>query len=126
MRFLKEYTIIFLIIIFVIAIEIVTDNITQKSISDINKSIQELERTLETEQSKEQIQKLCQAWKREKDKLSFYMEHDELEKVGVLVDNVKSDIENENTEDVKQELDEIKFLLDHVKDKQKLQLKNIF
>lgn len=126
MRFLKEYIIIFLVIIFVIVIEIITDNITQKSFSDINKSIQDVEETLETEESEEKIKELCEAWKRENDKLSFFMEHDELEKVGVLVDNVKSDIKNENTEDVKQELDEIKFLLDHVKDKQKLQLKNIF
>ena len=114
MRFLKEYVIIFLVIVFVASIEIITDSITDKTISDINISIKEVEDAFETDEAMDKINDL------------FYMEHDELEKVGVLVDNVKSDIKNENTEDVNQELDEIKFLLDHVKDKQKLQLKSIF
>lgn len=126
MRFLKEYVIIFLIIVFVISIEIITDSITYKSINDINSNIQEVEQSIETDEATTKINDLYLSWKRECDKLSFYMEHDELEKVGVLVNNVKSDIENKNTEDVKQELDEIKFLLDHVKDKQRLQLKSIF
>ena len=126
MRFLKEYVIIFLVIVFVASIEIITDSITDKTISDINISIKEVEDALETDEAMDKINDLCLSWKRESDKLSFYMEHDELEKVGVLVDNVKSDIKNENTEDVNQELDEIKFLLDHVNDKQKLQLKSIF
>lgn len=126
MRFLKEYVIIFLIIIFVIAIEIVTDKMTNKSINDINNSIKQVEHALDTEEITSKIDNLCASWKKVCNKLSFYMEHDELEKVGVLVDNVKSDIKNDNTENVSQELDEIKFLLEHVKEKQKLQLKNIF
>lgn len=126
MRFLKEYIIIILIIVFVILIEVITNSITKKSINDINYSIQKVDESLETSENNEKINELCDSWKKECDKLSFYMEHDELEKVGKLVDNVKSDIENNNTEDVKQELDEIKFLLEHIKDKQKLQLKNIF
>lgn len=126
MRFLKEYATLFLIIVFVVSIEIITDNITYRSISDINSKIEDLEKSLETNESKAKISELCSSWKSEEDKLAFYLEHDELEKVGVLVDNVKSDIENDNTEDVKQEIDEIKFLLEHVKQKQKLELKNIF
>lgn len=126
MRFLKEYVIIILIIIFVIAIEFITDGITNKSIGDIRNSIQDLEESLETEEAKGKIKDLCSSWKEEEKKLSYYMEHDELEKVGVLVDNIKSNIENDNTEDINQELDEIKFLLEHIREKQKLQLKNIF
>ncbi len=126
MRFFKEYIIIILIVIFVIFIEFITDGITNKSISDIRESIQDLEDSLETEDSKDKSKALCSSWKEEEKKLSYYMEHDELEKVGVLVDNIKSDIENDNQEDIHQELDEVKFLLEHIKEKQKLQLKNIF
>lgn len=126
MRFFREYVILLLIIVFVISIEIITDNITHRSISDINSKIEDLEKSLETDEAKSKISDLCSSWKSEEDKLAFYLEHDELEKVGVLVDNVKSDIENDNIEDVNQEIDEIKFLLEHVKQKQKLELKNIF
>ena len=54
------------------------------------------------------------------------MEHDELEKVGVLVDNIKSDIANDSMDEINEKVDEIKFLLEHVKNKQKIELKNIF
>lgn len=126
MRFLKEYVILFLIILFVISIEFITDNITKKSISDINTKIEDLEKVLEEDDAKDKIDDLCSSWEKEENKLAFYIEHDELEKVGVLVDNVKSNIENDNMEDVNQEIDQIKFLLEHVKEKQKLELKNIF
>lgn len=126
MRFLREYVIIFLIILFVISIEIITDNITNKSMTDINTKIEDLEKSLETEDAKDRIKTLCSSWKDEEERLAFFLEHDELEKVGVLVDNVKSNIENDNMEDVTQEIDQIKFLLQHIQQKQKLELKNIF
>ena len=126
MRFLKEYVILFFIIVFVIFIEIITDNITHKSISDINKTIEELELSLESEDAGEKVKNLCDSWKKEEDKLAFYMGHDELEKVGVLVDNIKSDIANDSMDEINEKVDEIKFLLEHVKNKQKIELKNIF
>lgn len=126
MRFLKEYVILFFIIVFVIFIEIITDNITHKSISDINKTIEELELSLESEDAGEKVKNLCDSWEKEEDKLAFYMEHDELEKVGVLVDNIKSDIANDSMDEINEKVDEIKFLLEHVKNKQKIELKNIF
>jgi hypothetical protein len=126
MRFLKEYVILFFIIVFVILIEIITDNITNKSITDINSTIEDLESALESGVAEEKIKNLCSSWKKEEDKLAFYMEHDELEKVGVLVDNIKSDIANDSMDEINEKVDEIKFLLEHVKNKQKIELKNIF
>ena len=113
MRFLKEYTILFIIIVFVILIEIITDNITHKAINNISKNIDELESVLETEEAKDSINELCLSWKNEGKKLSYYMEHNELEKISILVDNVKSDIESENTEEINKELNEMKFLLEN-------------
>ena len=104
MRFLKEYVILFFIIVFVIFIEIITDNITHKSISDINKTIEELELSLESEDAGEKVKNLCDSWKKEEDKLAFYMEHDELEKVGVLVDNIKSDIANDSMDEINEKV----------------------
>ena len=126
MRFLKEYVILFFIIVFVILIEIITDNITNKSITDINSTIEDLESALESGVAEEKIKNLCSSWKKEEDKLAFYMEHDELEKVGVLVDNIKSDIANDSMDEINEKVDEIKLLLEHVKNKQKIELKNIF
>ena len=47
MRFLKEYIILFFIIVFVIVIEFITNNISEKSISLIDKKIGVLEEKIE-------------------------------------------------------------------------------
>lgn len=126
MRFFKEYIILFLIILFVILIEVITDNITSKSLESINSKIEDLEAVIESDEAKEKVKELSEEWKKEETKLCYYMEHDELEKVSVLVDNVKSNIEADNDEEIKEQVNEIKYILEHVKNKQKIELKNIF
>lgn len=125
-RFFKEYAILLFIILFVILIETITDNITRQSIEDINNNISQLENALESDNVEEKIDDLFLAWKKEEGKLSFYMEHNELEKVSVLVDNVKANIKTKSMEEINEEISEIKFMLEHIKEKQKLELKNIF
>lgn len=126
MRFFKEYIILFLIIVFVILIEVITDNITYRSLESINVKIKDLEAAIERDEAKEKVKELSEEWKKEETKLCYYMEHDELEKVSVLVDNVKSNIEADNDDVIKEQVNEIKYILEHVKNKQKIELKNIF
>lgn len=126
MRFFKEYIILFLIIVFVILIEVITDNITYRSLESINVKIKDLEDVIERDEAKEKVKELSEEWKKEETKLCYYMEHDELEKVSVLVDNVKSNIEADNDDVIKEQVNEIKYILEHVKNKQKIELKNIF
>ena len=126
MRFLKEYIILFFIIVFVIVIEFITNNISEKSISLIDKKIGVLEEKIEEKDAKDEAEELSNLWKEREDKLSYYMEHNELEKISTDITSLLSNIKCNEIDVAKEKIDQIKFGLERVKNKQKFELKNIF
>ena len=65
-------------------------------------------------------------WKNRQDKLAYYIEHDELEKVKTHLVVLQSNIEIKDYEQGIGELDSCCFVLEHIQDKESLKLKNIF
>ena len=59
-------------------------------------------------------------------KLAYYIEHDELEKVDTNLIGLKSYIETEEESDAVSELEKSVFVLKHIEDKTRMNLKNIF
>ena len=64
--------------------------------------------------------------KEQHDKLAYYIEHDELEKVDTAIINMKSYIETKEYSSAVANLDEGKFILEHIEDKNAFNLVNIF
>ncbi len=126
MRFLKEYVILFFIIVFIISIEIITVNITKNFLSEINNKIEEVEYSIESDENKKKIDELSELWKNKENKLEYYMEHKELEEISAKIRNAKSNIENDNIDEAKEQIDEIKFRVEHIKNIQKVNMRNIF
>ena len=60
------------------------------------------------------------------DKLAFYIEHDELEKIETELTALKGDIEVKKYDDAITQLDKSIFILKHIKYKYKFNLDNIF
>ena len=54
------------------------------------------------------------------------MEHKELEEISAKIRNAKSNIENDNIDEAKEQIDEIKFRVEHIKNIQKVNMRNIF
>lgn len=125
MRFIKETIGIILIIVFVISIEIITEKITNNSLRVISQEITNIEENGE-EKIEENVNKLSEAWKNEESKLSCYMEHDELEEISKLINSLKFSSKKNDTEKIEENIDEIKFKMEHIKNKQKVKIKNIF
>lgn len=59
-------------------------------------------------------------------KLAYYIEHDELEKVDTAIVTMKSYIKTNDYSLAIAELEEGKFVLEHIKDKNSFNLQNIF
>ena len=59
-------------------------------------------------------------------KLAYYIEHDELEKVDTAIITMKSYIETEDYSSAVAELDEGKFVLEHIQKKNAFNLQNVF
>lgn len=125
MRFIKETIGIILIIVFVISIEIITEKITNNSLRVISQEITNIEENGE-EKIEESVNKLSEAWKNEESKLSCYMEHDELEEISKLINSLNFSSKKNDTEKIEENINEIKFKMEHIKNKQKVKIKNIF
>lgn len=125
----KEIIIVFIIIIMIFATDILTQNFTKKSISLINEKLDNIKTTIinnETNDLNSEIKNLDENWTDINNKMSFYIEHDELEKVNTSLVKIKSYIEFEEYSEAVPELEECKYILDHIKEKQRLKIINLF
>ena len=125
----KEIIIVFIIIIIILATDILTQNFTKNSISLINEKLDNIKTTIinnETNDLNSEIKNLDENWTDINNKMSFYIEHDELEKVNTSLVKIKSYIEFEEYSEAVPELEECKYILDHIKEKQRLKIINLF
>ena len=72
------------------------------------------------------IGKLKENWLKKQDKLSYFSEHDELEKVSRCLITLEENVKNEEYEIALEDGSEFMYWLNHIKEKDKLELKNIF
>lgn len=124
MRFVRETIGIILILVFVISIEIITEKTTNNSLKIMSQEIVKVENG--EDEIKSTINKLSESWKNEESKLSCYMEHDELEEISKLINSLVFSSQNDDMDKVYENINEIKFKLDHIKNKQKVKIKNVF
>lgn len=129
----KEIIVCIFIIVLIIVGNVVTQNYTVKSVesladqlSDLKSDIFKEEENIERDSIKDKIKQIEDNWESRHDKLAYYIEHDELEKVETNLTSLRSFIEaNENSEAVS-ELDKSVFVLKHIEDKYAFNLQNIF
>lgn len=125
----KETIICIFIIILIIGLDIITQNYTKKSTIEITDCLSELKDEIENENlenAKLKIEELDNKWDNRHDKLAYYIEHDELEKVDTAIVQVKSFVENDDIPSAIAELETGKFVLEHIERKYKFNLQNIF
>lgn len=128
---LKEI-IICIIIVFVIFFGNSTiQKYTKESVSEISNGLMQLREDLanqnvENNKAKEKMNEVYSKWEKKHDKLAYFIEHDELEKVETDLVSIKSYIETQEYEQAVGELDKGAFVLKHIEDKYAFNLQNIF
>lgn len=127
----KEIIICIVIVILVIIGNIITQNYTNKSVDKTSKQLQELreeiiKKDVNLDYANEKIKNICTVWGEQHEKLAFYIEHDELEKVKTNITGLKGYIEVEEYSQAVPELDKTAFILEHIQNKTTINLKNIF
>lgn len=132
MRFLKEILALLFIIIFIIGTDIFFSRIVEKSVGEIDDELNIIIEQISKEEKFEKIdilekvEKFEHNWNKIEEKLSYFVEHNELEKVTEDIVIMKANVNMEEREDAYQKMEEIKFKIEHIKNKQKLKLNNIF
>lgn len=127
----KEIIICVVVIIIVVGLNILTQNYTKESIALMTDNLESLKQTMITEEQNEdnineQIDNILNNWNNRHKILAYYIEHDELEKVETELVLLKGNIEVQEYEQGIPNLSNCIFILEHIKEKTALQIKNIF
>ena len=125
----KEIIIVCIIVITIFVTDFITQNFTKENIKLIEDKLNVMKESInnnETQNLNNQIKELEDKWAQIDNKMSFYIEHNELEKVNSSLVKFKSYIELEDYQEAITELEECKYILEHIKDKQRMQIINLF
>ena len=130
---LKEIIICITIVTTIVIGNGVTQKYTTESVDEmvnllnnIRTEISENEENIDISNLKSEIDNLKEEWEKRHEKLAFYIEHDELEKVETNLTGLEGEIEGGEYGEVMSRLDQSVFLLEHIEDKYKFNLQNIF
>lgn len=125
----KELIICTVIIIIIVTLDIFLQNYTKNSTTEIEEILSEIKESVENKDTTKQNDKLNlldQTWEDKHNKLAYYIEHDELEKVDSSIVKVRHFLENGDIPSAIAELETGKFVLKHIEDKYKFNFQNIF
>lgn len=127
----KEIVISIIVIIVVVTLDFSLQKYTKETIGEFSLELSNLERdirdeTLSSTEIKKKTNQLYDKWLEHHEKLVYYIEHDELEKVESNFTAGKSFIESEKYSDAMSELEKTSFVLKHIEDKYAFNLENIF
>lgn len=127
----KELIICSAIVIAIIIGNILTQGYTKEVVLYMDEELENLKEDLlqeevDTEKVAGKITNIRQEWEKRYQKLAYFIEHDELEKVETELTSLQANIETKEYKQGIPDLQKCIFILDHIKDKSSLQIKNIF
>ena len=121
---LREIITIIIIIILIFFGDSVTDKYTRYATDTMIGMLEEL--NIDNENSKEKITEINEKWDDIKNKMAYYIEHNELEKVENNLKAIESAIEMNEVDDGEIYINQCKYMLKHIKEKYEFNLQNIF
>ena len=127
----KELIISIVVVGLIILGNIITQNNTIKSVNEISGGLENLREIIskdevDAEKSKDKMQEVEKVWEERYEKMAYYIEHNELEKVETELTKLKADIDMKEYTMGVENLDNCIFILKHIKDKTALKVVNIF
>lgn len=125
----KEMIISVILVILIFIGDFITQKYTKDTVSSLIDEFGKLKQSLinaSKEDSEIEVNEIEQKWDKAHDKLAYYIEHDELEKVETNLTSCKSLAETENYTLAISELEKTVFVLNHITDKYAFNLENIF
>ncbi len=128
---LKEIIICIIIVISIVFGNSMTQNYTKESVNKLCSELMLLRETvsqenMEDDKIKNDAENVYKEWEKRHEKLAYYIEHDELEKVETELIGIKSDLETEDYEELIIGIDKSVFILEHIEDKYAFNLQNVF
>ena len=132
----KELIICIIIFTAIVIGNIITQNYTKQSVNNLSNELEELKENIggkigennnkENEELIQKINDITKNWEERHDKLAYYIEHNELEKVEDNLTGLSSLVKTNEYPDAIKELDKCVFILKHIEEKYAFNLENVF
>jgi len=130
---MKEITIIIIILVIIFGGAIYTKNFLNKTSEEIISKLDELKEKIviakendERQNVKELSNEIYEKWEEIDKSWSILVFHEELDTIQISLTKMKAQIEEGELEESLEELETTKFLINHIKEKEKFNLKNVF
>ncbi len=124
----KELIVSIVVIICIITINNITWDYTKKITKEIKSNLDDVRISFKSEEDNvnEKAIKLYEKWEEVDDTLAYYIEHNELEKIKTELTEIRTFSETKEYNNGIESIDKCKYLLEHLDDKTKVTLDNIF
>lgn len=125
----KELIIILSVIALIVGLDIASNHYTQDSVTILSKELNELRKDIlqkDKVAGQQKMEKIKEEWKERYNVLAYYIEHDELEKVETQLVGVAAYLNMEEYTDCISDLDTTIFILEHIEEKTKFDVRSIF
>ena len=132
---MKEVIIIIIILMVIISGDILINNYLRKSSQSLIGNLKILKEEMNREEIKEEINKeelvkkenmIYDNWQKIEEKWAIMVLHSELDLIETSLIKMKTEIEEDNLDIAKEELETSIFLINHISEKEKFCIKNIF
>ncbi len=127
----KEIIMSIVIVLIIVIADIITGKITKNMVIEMTNKLEGLREVIENEESDEKeiaskIRDIKNTWEDENKVLSYYLEHDELEKVETELNSLIGLSKDRDIEEELTTIQRAEFILEHISEKYKLSLNNFF
>lgn len=127
----KEIIMSVVIVIVIIIGDLITNKITKDMVIEMTNKLESLKEIIEKEESDEKeisskIRDIKNTWENENKVLSYYLEHDELEKVETELNSLIGLSKDRDIEEELTTIQRAEFILEHISEKYRLSLNNFF
>ncbi len=127
----KEMIISIVLIISIFIGNYTTQEYTKKATRQVADDLKNLKQEIQIEnvdigRANKKLEKIENKWENINNKMAYFIEHDELEKIQNNLTGCRSYLENKEYVEAIQQLDTACFVLKHIEEKNKFDLKNIF
>ena len=127
----KEIIVCIIVVILIVSMDLISNNYTKEVFNEINENLgilreEMLKKENDTNKINEEIKKVEKTWSETYKILTCYIEHNELEKVAKQITLIKGNVDVKEYNQAIPQLDECIFILNHIKDKESLLIRNLF
>lgn len=126
----KEIIICTIVFVIIFGLNYITQKNTDDTVEIMYKNLETVRKDILEENPNKELaithaHEAYDKWEEEDDKMAYYIEHDELEKVKTALTSVRSFVEIEEYSDGVEAIDKCMYILDHIHEREMFTLDNI-